>query len=130
MPGESLGGDGRGVLSVGFGGRGGFKTDTVSYTDLSLNYYLPVGITKKSELFLRIIVDNLFNQSAQDSSGDETVYTAGNQNPAGTMQPFNPFTSQPVQGVNYELGPDFGRALEAADFQLPRTFTFAIGFRF
>jgi outer membrane receptor for ferrienterochelin and colicin len=113
-----------------FGGRGGFKTDTVSYTDLSLNYYLPVGITKKSELFLRIIVDNLFNQSAQDSSGDETVFTAGNQNPAGTMQTFNPFTTQPVQGVNYELGPNFGRPLEAADFQLPRTFTFAVGFRF
>ncbi|MGE0453117.1 MAG: TonB-dependent receptor [Vicinamibacteria bacterium] len=113
-----------------FGGRGGFKTDAISYTDLSLNYYLPVGITKKSELFARVIVDNLFNQSAQDSSGNETVYTAGNQNPARTMQSFNPFTTEPVEGVHYELGPDFGRPLAASDYQTPRTFQFAVGFRF
>jgi len=113
-----------------FGGRGGFKTDTVSFTDISLNYYLPVGITKKSELFARVIVDNLFNQSAQDSSGNETVYTFGNQNPARTMQSFNPFTTQPVEGVHYELGPDFGRPLAASDYQSPRTFQFAVGFRF
>lgn len=113
-----------------FGGRGGFQTDTVSSTDLSLNYYLPVGVTKRSELFLRVIVDNLFNQSAQDTTSDETVFTAANQNPARTLQPFNPFTMQPVQGVHYELGPNFGQPLEAADFQVPRTFTFALGFRF
>jgi len=113
-----------------FGGRGAFKTDTVSYTDLSINYYLPVGISKKSQLFVRFIVDNLFNQSAQDQSGDETVYTAGNQNPDRTMQTFNPFTTEPVEGVNYELGPNFGQPLEAADYQTPRTYQFAVGFRF
>jgi outer membrane receptor for ferrienterochelin and colicin len=118
------------TITYYFGGRGGFKTDAVSYTDLSLNWYLPVGITKRSELFVRVIVDNLFNQSAQDQSGDETVFNASNQNPARTMQAFNPFTTEPVQGVHYELGPSFGQPLEAADYQTPRTFTFAVGFRF
>ncbi len=118
------------TITYYFGGRGGFTTDAVSYTDLSLNWYLPVGITKRGELFVRVIVDNLFNQSAQDSSGDETVFNASNQNPARTMQAFNPFTTEPVQGVHYELGPNFGQALEAADYQTPRTFTFAVGFRF
>jgi hypothetical protein len=87
-------------------------------------------VTKKSELFLRVIVDNVFNQSAQDNAGDETVYTSSNQNPARTMQPFNPFTTQPIEGVHYQLGPNFGKPLEAADYQLPRTFTFVVGFRF
>jgi len=118
------------TITYYFGGRGNFKTDAVSYTDLSLNYYLPVGISKRSELFVRVIVDNLFNQSALDQSGDETVFNSSNQNPARTMQAFNPFTTEPVQGVHYELGPSFGQPLEAADYQTPRTFTFAVGFRF
>jgi hypothetical protein len=118
------------TITYYFGGRGAFMTEAVSYTDLSLNWYLPVGITKRSQLFVRVIVDNLFNQSAQDASGDETVFNASTQNPERTMQPFNPFTTDPVRGVNYELGPSFGQALEAADYQTPRTFTFALGFRF
>jgi hypothetical protein len=118
------------TITYYFGGRGNFKTDAVSYTDLSLNYYLPVGVTKRSELFVRVIVDNLFNQSAQDQSGNETVYNFSTQNPGRSMQAFNPFTTQPVEGVHYELGPNFGRPLEAADYQLPRTFTFAVGVRF
>jgi outer membrane receptor for ferrienterochelin and colicin len=113
-----------------FGGRGGFKTDTVSATDLSVNYNLPVGLGKRGEVFLRVVVDNLFDQSAQDGSGNETVYTFANQNPARTMRAFNPFTDTPVQGVHYELGPDFGRPLGAADYQAPRSVYFSLGFRF
>jgi len=119
-----------GTTTYYFGGRGNFKTDTVSATDVSLNYYLPVGITKRSEFFLRFVVDNLFNQAAQDGSGNETVYTFANQNPARTMQAFNPFTTEPVQGLHYELGPNFGQPLAAADYQTSRTYSFAVGFRF
>jgi outer membrane receptor for ferrienterochelin and colicin len=113
-----------------FEGRGAYMTEGVSFTDLSLNYYLPLGISKRSEVFVRFVVDNLFNQSAQDGSGDETVYTASNQNPARTMQAFNPFTTQPVRGTNYELGPNFGKPIEAGDYQTPRSYYFALGFRF
>jgi outer membrane receptor for ferrienterochelin and colicin len=113
-----------------FGGRGNRMTDTVSATDLSLNYSLPVGITKKSQLFFRFVVENLFDQAAQDASGNDTVYTFTNQNPDRTLQRFNPFTETPIEGVNFELSPDYGQPLEAADYQLPRTFYFAVGFRF
>ncbi len=118
------------TISYYFGGRGAFKTDTVSATDLSVNYYFPVRVLKKGELFLRFVVDNLFNQSAQDDTTNETVFTAANQNPARTLRAFNPFTETPVEGVHYQLSPDFGRPLEAADYQLPRSFYLAVGFRF
>jgi hypothetical protein len=113
-----------------FNGRGDYLTDTVNATDLSFNYYLPIGIGKKTELFARFVVDNVFNNSARDGFGDATVYTAASQNPARTMQPFNPFTETPVAGVHYELGSQFGDALSAADYQTPRSYYFALGFRF
>ncbi len=112
------------------GGRGIFKTDTVSATDLALNYNLPAGFLKKGEFFLRVVVDNLFNQSAQDSAGNQTVFSATNQNPARTMQRFNPFTDIPTEGVHYQLGPDFGRALSAGNYQAARSCFFSLGFRF
>jgi hypothetical protein len=112
------------------GGRGIFKTDTVSATDASLNYALRAGFLKKGEFFLRVVVNNLFNQSAQDNAGNQTVFSATNQNPARTMQRFNPFTDTPLEGVHYQLGPDFGRALSADDYQAARNYYFSVGFRF
>ncbi len=112
------------------GGRGIFETDTVSATDAALNYNLRAGFLKKGEFFLRVVVDNLFNQSAQDAVGNQTVFSATNQNPARTMQTFNPFTTTPVEGVNYQLGPSFGQPLSAGDYQAARSYYFSLGFRF
>ena len=112
------------------GGRGMFKTDTVSATDVSLNYSLPSRFMEKGEFFVRVVIANILNQSAQDNSGNQTVFTAASQNPARTMQAFNPFTTKPVAGVNYQLGPDFGRALSAGDYQAARNVNFSLGFRF
>lgn len=112
------------------GGRGIFKTDTVSATDASLNYSLRAGFLKKGEFFLRVVVNNLLNQSAQDNAGNQTVFSATNQNPARTMQRFNPFTDTPLEGVHYQLGPNFGRALSADDYQAARNYYFSVGFRF
>ncbi|MEO5762717.1 MAG: TonB-dependent receptor [Vicinamibacteria bacterium] len=112
------------------GGRGIFKTDTVSATDLAFNYNVRAGFLKKGEFFLRVVVDNALNQAAQDSSGNQTVFSATNQNAARTLQAFNPFTTTPVEGVNYQLGPDFGRPLSASDYQSARSYFFSLGFRF
>lgn len=112
------------------GGRGIYKTDTVSATDLSLNYYVPAGLVKKGEFFVRLVVDNLFNQKAQVNAGNQTVYSASNQNPARTMQAFNPFTTTPLLGTHYELSPTFGTPIEANDYQTPRSWFFSLGFRF
>jgi hypothetical protein len=118
------------TITYYFGGRGNFRTDTVSATDLSFNYQLPVGLLKGGHLFARVIVENLFNQSAHDGSGNETVFTASNQNPQRTLLAFNPFTEEPIEGVHYELGPSFGVPISADDYQTPRTLLFAVGFRF
>ena len=112
------------------GGRGVFKTETVSATDLSLNYTVPTGFLKKGQFFVRIVVDNLFNQAAQVSTGNQTVFSASNQNASRTMQAFNPFTTAPVEGINYQLGPDFGRALSASDYQTARSCFVSLGFKY
>ncbi len=112
------------------GGRGIFETDTVSATDVSLNYYVPTGFLKKGQFFVRVVTDNLFNQAAQVSAGNQTVFSPSNQNPARTMQAFDPFTTVPVEGVNYQRGPDFGKGLSAGDYQGARSYFFALGFRY
>ncbi len=119
-----------GTIEYYFGGRGSFRTDTIWATDLSLNYNLPIGLGRKSELFARFVVANLFHNTGQDSSSNQTVFTASNQNAAATMQRFNPFSETPVAGVHYELSPTFGVPLTAGDYQPPRSYYFALGFRF
>jgi hypothetical protein len=46
------------------------------------------------------------------------------------MEPFNPFTETPVEGVNFDFGPNFGEAQSAGDYQQPRTLRFSVGIRF
>ena len=110
-----------------FGARGAFRTDTMTATDLSLNYARSLGVGRKTELFARFVLLNAFNGSAQVESGNETVLTNSTDR---TLAPFNPFTETPVEGVHYRLGPQFGKAIEAANYQTPRTFSVALGLRF
>jgi hypothetical protein len=102
----------------------------VSATDLSLNYTVPAGFLKKGEFFARVVIDNLFNQASQVSTGNQTVFSASNQNAGRTMQAFNPFATAPVEGVNYQLSPDFGRALSASDYQTARSCFLSLGFKY
>ncbi len=109
-----------------FGDRGGYRTDTIAATDLSVNWVLPVGLTRSSQVFVRFVVDNLFNQAAIDDP-DDTVLT-NNTDP--TLALFDPFTQTPVEGTHYRLGPEYGDALSAAAWQTPRRFIVGVGFRF
>jgi hypothetical protein len=110
-----------------FGGRGNFVTETATATDLSINYSHLLGLGRTTEVFLRFVVVNLFDESAQILPGDRTVLT--NNNDARYAR-FDPFTETPVRGVHWDLGPQFGQALSAEDYQTPRTFRAAVGFRF
>ena len=110
-----------------FGERGGYETDTIVSTDLSINWIIPVTpLGPKSQFFLRFVVDNLWNQAAIDGPND-TVQT-NNTDP--TLALFNPFTETPVEGVHYRLGPEYGQAISAAAWQTPRRFIISGGFRF
>jgi hypothetical protein len=80
----------------------------------------------KAEFFFRLVMNNLFNRAAIDGPNG-TVLTQATDS---TLQAFNPFTTTPVENVNYRLGPDFGRAISASAYQTPRSYSLSGGFRF
>ena len=43
---------------------------------------------------------------------------------------FNPFTTTPVEGVNWNYGPNFGTATNRQAYTSPRTFRLTFGIRF
>ncbi|HXO20124.1 MAG TPA: hypothetical protein VOA87_09415 [Thermoanaerobaculia bacterium] len=55
---------------------------------------------------------------------------AGPGGAPGKCLPFNPFTTTPVEHVNWEKGPRFGQAINPLGFQQPRTYRFSVGIRF
>ena len=112
-----------GTVNYFFGERGGYRFDDVNALDLSVNYRLRLG---RAELFLQPEIINVMNENAQ-FTGRTTVFTVQNDE---TLQPFNPFTETPVEGVHYEFHPDFGKARNANDYQLARTYRFSLGLRF
>jgi len=120
-----------------FTARDAFRTPNVFRTDLSLNYTFRLG---QFDLFIHPEVTNVFNQQRIDTTAvdvfDTTVLTSDNRGDCDAgpgvspCQPFNPFTDKPVQGVNWQKGPNFGKATNPRAYQLPRTYRFNVGIRF
>jgi outer membrane receptor protein involved in Fe transport len=112
-----------------FGPRGQFRTDNIMATDVAVNYFLPIS---RAQIFIEGELINAFNRQAVVNV-DTTVDTSFTD---PTLQSFNPFTTKPVAGVNYRLGPDFGKPLNpttgttAGDFQTPRTYRVSVGLKF
>ena len=117
-----------------------YRTEAQYRTDLSVNYQYRVG--GGADLFFHAEVLNLFNQFQLCGCGctvfnngggsdirtiSTAVLTALN---SGTLQPFNPFTTTPVQGVNWNLSPTFGTAVNRFAYTSPRTFRFNFGVKF
>lgn len=107
-----------------FAPRGDQRYDDVWRTDLSLSWTLRAA--GRTEVFFRGVLFNLFNQAAQ-VSGNETILTRTSDT---RYELFNPFTTTPRLGVNYDFGPDYGRATGTGDYQAPREFNFSVGIRF
>jgi len=121
-------------------GRDTFRTPDVYRTDLSFNYAFRIA---SIDLFLKPEIINVFNSQRIDTTAstffDTSLFTADNRGtcshagPGGTpgpCQPFNPFTSTPVEHVNWEKGPKFGQAINPFGFQQPRTYLIGLGLRF
>jgi hypothetical protein len=128
-----------------FAGRDAFHLANTVRTDLALNYSHRIGLGKKTEIFVRGIVLNVFNRLKLTNltagggplGSDAGCGTGGCMNTAiltrnttATLQPFNPFTTQPVQGVNWNFGPSFGQPTSRFAYGTPRTYQFSVGFRF
>jgi carboxypeptidase family protein len=125
-----------------FSARDAYATAATYRTDLALNYSYRIPGTRSADMFIHTEIINLFNQfqlcgcgGSVFSNGGATsltnigqsVLTSSN---SGTVQAFNPFTTAPVEGVNWNKGANFGTALNQFAYTTPRTFRFNLGVRF
>ena len=135
------------VTTYFFGPRDEFHTEGQVRTDLAGNYAYRIPGTRM-QLFGQLQLLNVFNQfqlcacgstvfgtgSAANAGGvnlqriDTTVLTPGTT--ASQYASFNPFTTTPVRGVNWDYGPVFGQALTRFAYTTPRTLRLSFGVRF
>jgi hypothetical protein len=111
-----------------FGGRGAYRLDSITSTDLNATYTIP--ITKVS-LFIKGDLLNVFNEHGVENV-ESTTSTAGPviDKTVKILKAFNPFTETPVEGVNYAKSATFGHPTNKDAFQSPRTYRVAVGVRF
>ena len=101
--------------------RGAFTTDDITRVDVSLNYSFKWNLWNRDfEVFIQPEMLNVF---------DEQSFTRVD-NTVNNLAPFDPFTTTPTEGVNYDLDDGFGDPLTPEDITLPRTYRVSIGFRF
>ncbi len=106
--------------------RGEFHYNNIWRTDLSLSWNHGVAGLGKTQVFFRGVVVNIFNTQGVDSFNTSLISRTGD----ATLAAFNPFTTTPVEGVNYRKGPNFGQPTSPNSYQSPREFNFSVGLRF
>ena len=131
-----------------FTNRDAFRTQGFSRTDFSASYnHAVTGGARKVELFVQAQVLNVLNQ--QDLCGcGQPVFSSGgilqlNMISGGTpgqsvltslnsaaLAKFNPLTTTPVQGVNWDTSAAFGTPLNRFAYDSPRMFRVSFGVRF
>ncbi|MGE3956849.1 MAG: TonB-dependent receptor [Vicinamibacterales bacterium] len=127
--------------------RDAFRTVGQKRTDLAVNYTFRIPAAGNLQFFAHMDVVNLFDQSQLCGCGG-TVFGNQNAHGGGVTQtridqtvrtnashpalyaPFNPFTTTPVQGVHWNYGPNFGRAVSRFAYTTPRMFRVNVGIRF
>ena len=123
--------------------RDAFRTEWSRRTDFAANYSYGIKAgTRKVDAFVQAQVLNLFNTQDMCGCGAD-VFTNGGAvflsnigsgvlTPANTasLAKFNPLTTTPVQGVNWNYNANFGTPLNRFAFTSPRTFRMTFGVRF
>jgi hypothetical protein len=117
-----------------FSERGAFRVDSISSTDLGVNWYLPFhGFGR---VFVEADLVNIFNQQGIEDPDfiNQTVFTRRStsckQASGVRCVAFNPFSETPVEGVNWQKGPIFGQPTDSRAYQTPRTYRLSLGYRF
>lgn len=136
------GGRADGFWDYYFTDRDAFRTEASHRTDVALNYAYRVPGGSRLELFFRGEVLNVWNQFQLCGCGgtvfgngggsdlrkvNQGILTATNST---TLQPFNPFTTTPVEGVHWAKRPNFGTQVDRFSWTTPRTFRMSVGLRF
>lgn len=122
-------------VSYYFSDRGALKVDPISSTDLGLNWYLPTFGGARG--FIEVDLLNIFNQQGIEDPDfiNKTVLTRRQTTclQTGTntrCAAFNPYTTTPQQGVNWQYGPIFGQPTSNFAYQQPFTYRFSVGVKF
>jgi hypothetical protein len=106
--------------------RGDFRWDPLYSTDFAATWAKRVPQLRKTELFVRAVITNTFNNAAV-TRGDIGINTRFIN---GAFQAFNPFTTTPVPGTHWDYGTTFGQPQAFDDYQAARQFSFSVGVRF
>jgi hypothetical protein len=106
--------------------RGSFRWDAVYTTDLAVTWGKKLPQMGRAEVFFRGVISNLLNNAAR-TRGDIAINTRFNN---ASYQPFNPFTTTPVQGINWDYSRTFGQPQAFDDYQTARLFNASLGIRF
>jgi len=124
--------------------RDAFRTEGQRRTDLAVSYSYGIGVgSRKVDLFIQGQMINVFNQAQLCGCGASVFNNGGNvqnqfvdtsvrtsvTNPT-VYQTFNPFVTTPVQGTNWDFGPNFGHALNRFAYTSPREYRVTFGVRF
>lgn len=128
--------------------RDAFRTEGQIRTDFAANYVFRLPKTSSAELFFQAQIINLFNQSQLCACGGTAFGTGGSANAGGVnvqrintavltpvstparFAAFNPFTTVPVRGTNWDLGPVFGQAVNRFAYTTPQSLRLSFGVRF
>jgi outer membrane receptor for ferrienterochelin and colicin len=135
-------------ISYFYTARDAFRTQGQMRTDLGATYTYKIPRGRGAEVFAQMQVLNLFNQFQLCACGG-TAFGTGSVSNAGGINiqrlntailtpvstparfaAFNPFTTTPVQGVNYDLGPIFGLATSRFAWTTPQSIRVLFGVRF
>jgi hypothetical protein len=126
-----------------FTARDAFHMDDLWRSDVAMNYNHKLGY-KKAEVFFRGTIVNVFNRQGLTNffGGVNGILDVGcntggcidttvlvNRTTA-SLAPFNPFTTTPVEGVNWRKAASFGKPVSRYAYQTPRTYEFSVGLRF
>jgi hypothetical protein len=136
------------VTTYYYGPRDEFRTAAQYRSDVAVNYAYTLPGAHRTQLFGQLQVLNVFDQFQLCACGG-TVFGNGNAANAGGInqaridqtvqtpvttaarfQGFNPFTTTPVRGVNWDYGPNFGKALNRFAYTIPMTLRLSFGVRF
>jgi hypothetical protein len=125
-----------------FTARDAFRTEGQIRTDMAVNYTHRLS-RSRAELFGQLTVLNIFNQFQLCGCGGSVFQNGGNvtqtridmtvrtavSNPT-LYSTFNPFTTTPVKGVNWDYGPNFGKPTSRLAYTSPRELRLSFGVRF
>ena len=128
--------------------RDAFRTQGQMRTDFGATYAYKVPRARSTELFVQLQVLNLFNQFQLCACG-ATAFATGSPGNAGGVNiqrlntavltpvstparfaAFDPFTTTPARGANWDLGPIFGLATSRFAWTTPRSARITFGVRF